>query len=176
MKQATFFAENEIEWAEVISLIASDPAFQERERCLIILHEANTDEAVIRAHLTSIGDRLPGMMVTGITQISPLDKDMILFKGAELSVISFETSEFRVFLYDCEKLSPEAAAVNFSKELKNIPDAKGILYYSSNVELNPERFLTAMDSTLSDIPVFGTQAGASNFFRMIPSYSIMMHV
>lgn len=165
MKQATFFAENEIEWAEVISLIASDPAFQERERCLIILHEANTDETVIRAHLTSIGDRLPGMTVTGITQIGPLDKDMILFKGAELSVISFETSEFRVFLYDCEKLSPEAAAVNFSKELKNIPDAKGILYYSSNVGLNPERFLTAMDSSLSDIPVFGTQAGASNFFQ-----------
>ena len=92
---ALFFAENEIEWAEVISLIASDPAFQERERCLIILHEANTDEAVIRAHLTSIGDRLPGMMVTGITQIGPLDKDMILFKGAELSVISFETKSER---------------------------------------------------------------------------------
>lgn len=160
MKQNTYNIEDRRSFTDTLRTIARSNIVADPQRTLIILHESSDEQSVYEEDLKSLTQNFPGIHTVGITMIAPLVGWMKLPTGAILSILSFEKSSFSIFRYDCSQISPEEAARAFSKEVLNIPDAKGVLLMTSDSALDPDRFLKALLPGADKIPFFGTQAGS----------------
>lgn len=160
MIQRTYHIDMDADFNSVINEIKNDNIVADKDHTIIFLNERGYDDAGIKAQMGRIMEAFPGIHVVGISLIGPLTDWVRLRYGSTISVLTFEKSSFDIFRYDCMRMEPEEAAREFSKSALHTPDAKCAFYMSSDVALDPDKFLQNVDEHLADIPVFGTQAGS----------------
>lgn len=160
MIQKTYHAEDRRGLKGVLQTIQEKGVIRDRAHTLLLLHESSDKKEEYGPSLRMVREWFPGIRMVGLTMIAPLNPGMHLPGGVTLSVLSFDTSEFDIISFDCSRQKPETAAHSFSEQMRDIPDAKGVLFLCAGNAIDPDQFLKNIDQEACRVPVFGTQAGA----------------
>ncbi|WP_027437184.1 diguanylate cyclase [Lachnospira multipara] len=133
---------------------------------LIQIVEPTGDTDYIRQWLNNsmdfVTNESTNVTLFGMTSHSSLREGTHVAKNTVCSLMVFEESSFKPFMYDCKKMTPEEAGVLFCDEIRDIEDVKGIILMSSGLFLNPQKFIDEVAKQYDDYPIFGGLAGSSD--------------
>ncbi len=163
MQQRTFILGDEDSFENVLAGISDEPSYKNASGRLLVVFEPNCSPEHCAPKIGQMVAALPDAQMVGMTTLGPNSDGLDMPKNTMCSLLTFETSEVKVFSYDCHKITPLRAGQQFVGELTKINDIAGILFMSSSIDLLPAPFIDAVSKDYPEVPIFGAQAGTKDF-------------
>ncbi len=147
------------DFSALLDKIEAEGDVKENWQSFFVVHEREYKEDRIKEHLRALSLRFPSVKIVGMTLLGKVAPWVNLEYTTFISLLSFETSKFFVFRYDCNIMMPDEAGRQFSKDIEKLDDLRAIYYISSGAGIDPEDFFENIELRYEHIPIFGSQAG-----------------
>ncbi len=162
MKQYRYVVDYDCNFTEMIGSISHLPEYLEGKHCFMQMFEPDCDEEGIQRDIDFINSALPSIELIGMTGHGALSRETHSIPYRVCTLLFFDSSDFRVNVFDCTDIGPAEAGEEFKKDLAEVKNIKGVLMMSSDFDLCPERFIDKINEFDQDIVVFGALAGTPN--------------
>jgi len=159
MQQHTYEISPGKSLVQVLETIQQNKDYQKASDKLLIVYEPNCDSQFLDKERKTINKILPDVKIAAMTTFGPLHEKFIYQKHTRLSLFLFESSHVTILESDCLGKTQDAQGISFGAELKEIPDLKGVLCFSSNASFCPANLIQELLNANPNVPVFGAQAG-----------------
>lgn len=163
MKQYTFKLDETATYEQTLAGICSNRDYKEAQARLLVVFEPNCDPTHCELKVRQMTDALPEAHVCGMTTIGAKNELVEMPRTTTCTLLLFEQSDIFVHAYDCHDMTAYEAGQRFVEELKKLDDVKGVLTMTSCITLQPSKFGVAVSEAFPALPVFGAQAGTSQF-------------
>ncbi|MCR4742022.1 MAG: GGDEF domain-containing protein [Treponema sp.] len=171
MKQKTCIIYDIFDAVKFLDDIKKSPDYLNAKAVLVNIFTERAQPDYISYLSDRIRQRLPKAQISGLTCHLGFAHGSRDSKSSVLTVLCFYKSEIQVCEYDFSKDSIESAKENFFNQIKNFSDLKGFQIFTTKFKNNfTNDFLNSITREFKDLPVFGAEAGYSDYDTVKKQY------
>lgn len=171
MKQKTCIINDTYDAVKFLDEIKNCPDYLNAKTVLVNIFTERTQTDYIAYLSDRVRQRLPKALISGLTCHLGFAHGLRDSKTSILTVLYFDKSEIQVFEYDFSKTPLELAKEDFFKKTKGISNLRGFQIFTTRFKNNyTNTFLNSLSTEFKEVPIFGAQAGYSDFDALKKGY------